>query len=105
MSDVKALSRRNMFTGNSGQAPESQEHICSLVVHVRPEHVAAVVTALGSMSGVETHGQAVAGKLVVTVESTSDDHIVQTMGRIGELPGVLSTALVFQHADSAGGQS
>ena len=80
-------------------SPEPEVHICSLVVHARPDTLAPVGEALRAMRGVEIHGQSPQGKIVVTVETTNDHDIVRTMGSIGELPGVLSTALIFQHSE------
>jgi nitrate reductase NapD len=51
------------------------------------------------MSGVEIHAENALGKIVITLETADEHEIVQRMGAIGELPGVLSTALVFQHSD------
>ena len=93
-------SRRDVLTARLTATPAGADvvgHICSLVVHARPERLSAVTEALREMPGVEIHGANEAGRIVVTIETETQDAVVQTMGRIGELPGVLSTALVFQH--------
>jgi nitrate reductase NapD len=94
------LSRRQLL---NSLFPDDREptHVCSLLVHARPERVRSVIAELGAARGVEVHQRDAAGKIVVTIESGSDDHLIQTMGWIGELPGVLSTALVFQHSGIA----
>jgi nitrate reductase NapD len=91
------VSRRSLLTGSPGAS--SDFNICSLVVHARPEQMPSVIDALHVMAGVEIHGRSPQGKIVVTVESADDHALVQTMGRIGELAGVLSTALIFQHSE------
>jgi nitrate reductase NapD len=101
----KSHTRRDVLTGRivppSTASPEF--HVSSLVVHVRPEHLDGVLAALADMPGVETHGTAPSGKLVVTLETASEQDVVQHMGTIGELPGVLSTALVFHHVEPGSG--
>jgi periplasmic nitrate reductase NapD len=88
--------RRDLLTGRV-IAAGTEQHVSSLVVHVRPEHLDAVRAALAVMPGVEIHGGSAVGKLVVTLETLSEHDVVQSMGAIGELPGVLSTALVYHH--------
>ena len=88
--------RRDVLTGK--MAPEDgggpELHVSGLVVHVRPDRLEAVLAALAKMPGVETHGVSAAGKVVVTLETDHEQDIVQCLGAIGELPGVLSAALV-----------
>lgn len=99
---MSSMTRRSLISGSRPSAPlEPEFHICSLVVHVRPDALAPVGAALRAMSGVEIHGESPRGKIVVTIETTNDHDIVRTMGCIGELPGVLSTALIFQHSESS----
>ncbi|WP_460451083.1 chaperone NapD [Alsobacter sp. SYSU BS001988] len=89
-----APSRRDLLTGRVIGAG-AELHVSSLVVHVRPDRLDAVRVALAAMAGVEVHGGSAAGKLVVTLETLTEHDVVQSMGAIGELPGVLSTALVY----------
>ena len=42
------------------------------------------------------------GKVVITLEARTQDDVVRTMAGIGDMPGVLSTALVYQHAEADG---
>ena len=100
------LTRRDVLTGRVAAAPadgSSEFHVSSLVVHVRPERCADVLAALAGMQGVEVHGGASSGKLVVTLETVSQQEVVLRMGAIGELPGVLSTALVYHHFEPSAG--
>jgi nitrate reductase NapD len=89
-----APTRRDLLAGLPLASIE--HHIVGLVVHARPEQISHVLGALRAMPPVEVHGENRDGKIVLTLDARSEDEIVQTMGHIGELPGVLSTALVYQ---------
>jgi nitrate reductase NapD len=96
-----AVTRRSLLRGpSSPDTGASAINICSLVVHARPERLPFVLETLSRLPGVETHGASPVGRIVVTIETADDHELVQTMGSIGELPGVLSTALIFQHSES-----
>jgi nitrate reductase NapD len=62
-------------------------HIASLVVHA-------------AIPGGEVHASAPNGKLVVTLEASSGDEMSRKVATIGRIDGVLSTALVYQCADT-----
>jgi|tagenome__1003787_1003787.scaffolds.fasta_scaffold19793404_2 periplasmic nitrate reductase NapD len=99
---MRSSSRRDLITGQiASGAPRDGHisHLVSLVVHARPDELGAIRAALTEMRGVEIHGESDAGKMVITLETANDHDIVEAMGVIGELPGVLSTALVYQHSD------
>ena len=70
-------------------------NISSLVVHVRPEQAAAVMAELSGWPGVEVPAAVPDGRLVVTVETSTDRASSESFGRIGALPGVMSVALVY----------
>jgi nitrate reductase NapD len=95
------LSRRQFLTGRviSDHPPEA--YVSSLVLHVRPDNVLAVRFALAAMPGLEIHAEA-AGKLVVTLETSTEADIVTRMNEISLLDGVMSAALVFHHFEPAG---
>jgi periplasmic nitrate reductase NapD len=100
------LSRRDLLTGHVLASSESQEiHLSSLVVHVRPETLDDVRGALRAMPGVEIHGENAAGKIVITVETRTEHEVVQRLGAISELPGVLSAALVYHHFEASSSAS
>jgi nitrate reductase NapD len=79
-------------------------HISSLVVHSRPECARAVADRLRGMAGVGVHGGVEAGKLVVTLETASEDEIVERLAGIQALEGVLAATLVFHHFEPAQGR-
>jgi periplasmic nitrate reductase NapD len=89
------LDRRRLLFGAAREI-----HICSLVVHAWPEQLDAVADAVAALPGAELHGRDPAGKLVVTLETETEDDILSRMNSIGDIKGVLSTSLVFQHHES-----
>ena len=70
-------------------------HISSIVVHVRPEAAADAARSIAAMPGAEIHQRLAGGKLIVTLETTGTGEIMQHIERINNLPGVVSTALVY----------
>ena len=91
-----ALSRRDLLSGRAGPGQdEGEHHVTGLVVHARPERLGDVLGVLRAMPGLDVHGESPTGKIVVTLETPSEHDVVQRLGEIGELPGVLSTALVY----------
>ncbi|WP_137806959.1 chaperone NapD [Pseudomonas sp. G(2018)] len=78
-------------------------HIASLVVLARPELFEAVKANLRLLDGVELHQESTAGKLVVVLETTHENQILQRIEQINNLPGVLNAALIYHEIlDSAG---
>jgi nitrate reductase NapD len=92
-------SRRDILTGRVIDPAPPEAHISSLVLHVRPENERDVRTTLTAMPGVEIPVES-GGKLVVTLETTSEADIVTRMNEMSLLPGVLSAALVFHHFET-----
>ena len=74
-------------------------HVSSLVVHGRPERLEAIRAELARLAGIEVHAAAPTGKLVVTLETASEDEIVARLTTISLLDGVLSATLVFHHVE------
>ena len=75
-------------------------HISSIVVHARPEAAAAAAQSIEGMRGAEVHQRLPGGKLIVTLETPNTHDIMQHIERINDLPGVVSTALVYHHWES-----
>ena len=73
-------------------------HVSSLVVHARPEAVPAIRPIMAALPGVEIHAEA-GGKLVLTLETESEQTIVDHLNRISLLDGVLAATLVFHHVE------
>jgi len=74
-------------------------HISSLVVHARPEALARIRPALTRLAGVEIHAEAPNGKMVITLETESEQTIVEHINTISLLDGVLAATLVFHHVE------
>jgi len=72
-------------------------HIAGLLVHARPELVLRVQENIEALEGAEVLTATQSGKMVVTLESDSSAGIVQTMAAIGDVYGVVSTSLVYEH--------
>ena len=75
-------------------------HISSMVVHARPEHLSSVKQGIESLTGSEIYGESACGKLVVVLESHTQEHITESIDRIAALDNVLSTALVYHQIES-----
>jgi len=72
-------------------------NICSVVVHTRPENLAAVQANLESLPGVEIHGGSEEGKLIVTVEDTGDSTMSETVARFNDLDGVINAVMIYHY--------
>jgi periplasmic nitrate reductase NapD len=72
-------------------------HIAGIVVHVRPERVGQVASAISGMPGTEIHANGSDGRLVVTLEAPSARDIAARIDDIQRLDGVLAASLVYQH--------
>ena len=74
--------------------------LTGLVVHASPARLGSVQEQLKNLTGVEIHGAAPEGKLVVTVEEKPGQKtMVDTITAISHVEGVLSTSLVYTHND------
>jgi len=72
-------------------------HISSLVVHGRPDQMPSIVEGIGAIAGAEICGGAETGKLIVTLETDTEDQVVERINAIQLLDGVLAATLVFHH--------
>ncbi|MEN8257319.1 MAG: chaperone NapD [Thermodesulfobacteriota bacterium] len=73
-------------------------NIAGVLVHARPEHEAEVETALAAIGGVEIHAKTDDSRFVVTVEEQGH-HLSDTLIELNHIKGVLSAAMVYQHAE------
>ncbi|MDH0868381.1 chaperone NapD [Mitsuaria sp. GD03876] len=74
-------------------------HIASVVVQAVPRLLDDVVAAVARMPAARLHGRADSGKLVVTLDGASAGEIVDQVGELQQLPGVINVALVYQHIE------
>lgn len=70
-------------------------HISSLIVQVRPDRAQDVASALARIDGLDLQQWVGAGKLIVTLETAGTHEIMQRLETINDLPGVISSALVY----------
>ncbi|QPK14185.1 chaperone NapD [Pectobacterium versatile] len=75
-------------------------HVCSVVVHVNTAQVAAVGEALATQPNLEVGASdSDTGKMVVVLESDSEDTLLKQIASIRELTGVLAVSLVYHQLD------
>ncbi|MFT5722203.1 MAG: nitrate reductase NapD [Motiliproteus sp.] len=75
--------------------------ITGMVVRTLPASTAALVVSLKQLKGVEVHAIGDEGNLVVTVEELNGEKFaIKTIETINNMPGVLSTSLVYHHDET-----
>lgn len=74
--------------------------ISSVIVGARPEGAQQVKLLLEALDGVEVHAVADDGRMIVTIESPSEQDTVNTYEVIGQQPGVLSVSMVYHQIES-----
>ena len=91
-----ALSRRSLFAG-----PQADDltHIASLVVHCRPEKLAAANAQISALPNVEIPASDERAKLVVLMEMHDESELLRRIDEIEAVPGVVSATLVFHQVD------
>jgi nitrate reductase NapD len=72
-------------------------NISGIIVHAAPDRIDEVRDSLTAIPGVEVHGASELGKMVVTLEKRGDQETADTFQQISQLPGVLSSAMVYHH--------
>jgi len=70
-------------------------NISGVLVRSLPGNIPAVTMRLEALAGVEVHGANPDGRLVVTVEESSDRAMADAVVRIMDLPGVLSASMIY----------
>ena len=75
-------------------------NISSLIVGILPEQAEATSACLAAMPGVEIHAVAPDGRMIVTLETPSDEATVQQFETIRQLPGVLSASMVYHQYET-----
>ncbi len=80
----------------------AQFHIASLVVHCRPERLAEVAANVEALDVASVPERDARGKLVVLLETASEQRLVDTVSEIERLPGVIGAGLVFHQIDQGG---
>ena len=75
-------------------------NISSVILGVAPADAAGGGERLAALAGVEVHALVEDGRMIVTIESASDNATVDTFEVIRQMPGVLSASLVYHHFES-----
>ena len=75
-------------------------HTIGLLLRARLEHAAAVSVSISQLAGAEVHTADDHGRIVVTVERTVDADLLEAHGQMMNIPGVLSSALVYHFFDA-----
>ena len=78
-----------------------EEHIVSVVVHIRPEHSAAAEQAMDQLAGVERITNDPAGKYVVVISAPTAREALVQIETIQAFEGVLSAAMVAHHTEES----
>lgn len=71
-------------------------NICGCLVHTTPERAAEITTAIGDFNGCEVHAVE-GGRIVVTVEDTSEARASEQIMALHQIPGVLTVTLTYHH--------
>ena len=74
-------------------------HVSSLVVHGTGERLLAISAAIAALPGAEVHASDGAGKLVVTLETSSEAEISMRIDAIRALEGVFAASLVYHQVE------
>lgn len=74
-------------------------NICGVLVHAQPDRIADVRKRIEGETGVEVHHVAPDGRMVVTIETPSQEQTGAVLTRFQQLDHILSTALVYQYFD------
>jgi nitrate reductase NapD len=71
-------------------------NVSGILVVVSPEHIAALIEALGHLNGVEVHHRDMAtGRIIVTQEAETIQAEVDGLKRIKALPHVILAEMVY----------
>jgi len=80
---------------------EADIHIGGILVHARPELIERVQENSSCLDGAEVLTATQSGKIVVTLESETSAGIDEALAAIGDVYGVVSTALVYEHHEAS----
>ncbi|ABM01185.1 chaperone NapD [Shewanella amazonensis] len=74
-------------------------HVTSLVVHAAPSQANVISDAIDALPGAEVHATSPEGKLVVTLEGSTQRAILDNVEAINALNGVLSSSLIYHQSE------
>ncbi len=73
--------------------------VCGVMVFILPENREVVEARMLEILGLEIHGSNDEGKLVVTIETDSYKETGDAVTQLQKLEGILSIAMIYQHAE------
>jgi nitrate reductase NapD len=84
---------------------ESPVNIAGVMFMAHPKNAEKVAEDLKGFPGTEVHAKGENGSLVVTVEGLEGEEnqakrIINTITDMGNVPGVISSSLIFHHNDA-----
>ncbi|MGF1684550.1 chaperone NapD [Photobacterium makurazakiensis] len=77
----------------------NEYHISSLIVYAAAKQSELIKAAIENLKGAEVPIHSESGKMVVTLEGSSKNGIVDRFNEIKAMPGVLDTTLIFHQMD------
>lgn len=84
-------------------AKNSDWHVCSLIVRVKPEDICDVSKALCALPGTEIPGvNEEEGKLIVVMQADNSDVLYAQIESARDIAGVLAVSLVYHQQDEQG---
>jgi len=89
---------KNAVSINTGR---DEEHIVSVIVHVKPEQKIVVEHVMDGLNGVERITQDDLGKYVLVISAPTARQVMEQIEAIQGVEGVLNAAMVAHHTESA----
>ena len=90
-----SMKRRDLLSGSAAQSC----HISSLVIHCRPEAMAAAMASIQAMPHAEVPESNPNGKFVVLLETEDEATVLEGISQIQNLQGVINATLVYHQID------
>lgn len=91
------LRERFISVTDDSTDPDVLGVVSSLILQVRPEKLADVSLFLESSANAEVHANDGRSKIVVVLESESDEELADFMTSAAEIAGVINVSMVFHH--------
>ncbi|WP_182440201.1 chaperone NapD [Colwellia sp. RSH04] len=80
---------------------ENPVNIAGVLFAAYPEKADEVAIKLGEFPGAEVHEITESGNMVVTIEEDNkDQRLIETITTMSNIPGVISSSLIFHHNDA-----
>jgi nitrate reductase NapD len=79
---------------------EPNMNLSSVVVIPHPQHVASLVSALDAIDGVEVAAVSPEGRIIATIETTSDRETISTYELISQMDGLMSASMVYHQTET-----